>query len=177
MIDLKQKGMPNAINVFGHIFLLNTSFRLWMTYPQRVKSAIEGNIEPYKELFADEYSTPPLLEETVKQMNAFYIEESVLPRGASKDKVIDYDIDADLIYASFMQAYGIDLTENDLHWRKFQALLSGLPSETVMSKIIEIRTYNGKDKDMKQLKSKWALPTELTEEEKEAVKEFNKFFG
>ena len=45
-----------------------------------------------------------------------------------------YDIryDGDYIYASFLQAYGIDLfdVQGELHWKKFNALLSGLPEGT-----------------------------------------------
>ena len=42
--------------------------------------------------------------------------------------------DADLIYASFLAEYNIDLIEElgRLHWYKFQALLQGLSSECIL---------------------------------------------
>ncbi len=40
-------------------------------------------------------------------------------------KELDYEFDAPEIYASFMQLYGIDLYETDMHWWKFRALLTG----------------------------------------------------
>ena len=54
-----------------------------------------------------------------------------------------YDIryDGDYIYASFLQAYGIDLfdVQGKLHWKKFNALLSGLPEGTKFMEVVKIR--------------------------------------
>lgn len=49
--------------------------------------------------------------------------------------------DAEYIYASFMQDYGMDLFEyqGKLHWLKFRALLSGLRDDTKFKKVLEIR--------------------------------------
>lgn len=60
----------------------------------------------------------------------------------SGERVIDFNQDANAIYASFLQAYGIDLIEERgrLDWRKFVALLAGLPEQTQMAQIIKIRT-------------------------------------
>ena len=72
-----------------------------------------------------------------------------------RERTIDFTQDADAIYASFRQAYGIDLIEERgrLDWRKFIALLAGLPQQTLMAQIVQIRTaevppinkYNQKD--------------------------------
>lgn len=76
--------------------------------------------------------------------------------------------DAEYIYASFVQAYGIDLfnVQGELHWNKFKALLNGLPDDTKLKKVIEIRTRpmpKGKGtseerKELKELKEAYALP-------------------
>lgn len=74
--------------------------------------------------------------------------------------------DAEYIYASFMQAYGIDLLEQQgkLHWFKFQALLSGLPKDTKFCEIVSIRQWkkpNKNDTEAKQmakLKDYYKLP-------------------
>lgn len=57
-------------------------------------------------------------------------------------KAYDFTQDSELIYAAFMQAYKIDLVneQGKLHWWKFQALLSGLPSNTRFSEVVNIRT-------------------------------------
>ncbi|WP_375708633.1 bacteriophage Gp15 family protein [Streptococcus dysgalactiae] len=81
-------------------------------------------------------------------------------------KVIDFSLDAEFIYASFMQAYQINLlkVQNRLSWIEFKALLNALPEDTIMQRIIAIRQWkdDGKgDKDyrdnMRKLKAKYSL--------------------
>ena len=54
---------------------------------------------------------------------------------------MDFEQDADLIYAGFMQAYGINLYEerNKMDWRVFLALVKGLPEGTEFSRIVKLR--------------------------------------
>lgn len=72
---------------------------------------------------------------------------------------LSFYYDADLIFSGFMQAYGIDLEEEKgrLHWWKFRALLWGLPTNTRLKEIIEIRmrpypTGKGTEKEREELK-------------------------
>ena len=62
--------------------------------------------------------------------------------------------DADLIYASFLAEYDIDLMEEQgrLHWYKFQALLQGLSSECILQKVIQIRLWKPKKGDSVEYK-------------------------
>ena len=157
MLDLKYRGLPNAIEACGQVFLLNTDFRLWLQYPGILKEGLQ-------ELFINR--VPPLLtQEVVKQLDCFYMPPAELPRGSGTGvPLVDWDLDADLIEAS-------------LHWHKFLALFSALPEETLMVKIMSYRAYTGQDKNMLELKGKWALPERLNEEEQQAVDEFNELFG
>lgn len=43
------------------------------------------------------------------------------------------------LIAAFQQAYGIDLTKEDLHWWRFRALLEGLPDSTRLAQVMQIR--------------------------------------
>ena len=87
-----------------------------------------------------------------------------------------YDIryDGDYIYSSVLQAYGIDLfdVQGELHWRKFNALLSGLPEGTKLMEVIKIRKWKPQKGDsseykeeMRRLQKDYALPYEVVEEE------------
>lgn len=73
-----------------------------------------------------------------------------LPPEFQKDKESSYSLkyDAEYIYASFMQAYGIDLVEEQgkLHWFKFQALLAGLPENTKFRQVVSIRMWKKSSK-------------------------------
>lgn len=89
---------------------------------------------------------------------------------ASKAKNIVID-DGDYIYASFMQAYKIDLIEEQgrLPWKKFLYLFNGLPADTKIKQIMRIRQmpvpeYNGKNskeiQEINEMKSYYTLPVE-----------------
>ena len=64
-----------------------------------------------------------------------------LNKKSSDQKSMDFEQDAALIYAAFMQAYGIDLyaVRNQMDWRIFIALLKGIPENTELSRVIKIR--------------------------------------
>lgn len=94
-----------------------------------------------------------------------------------------YDIrfDGDYIYASFLQAYGIDLfdVQGKLHWKKFNALLSGLPEGTKFMEVVKIRKWKPQKGDsaeykeeMRRLQKDYALPNEIIEGDEEYEEEF-----
>lgn len=79
---------------------------------------------------------------------------------------MDIEQDAEYIFASFKQAYNMNLFKEQgrLHWYEFKALLSGLPSDTIMQRIIQIRAWEPSKGDssetkenMKKLKKIYAL--------------------
>lgn len=88
--------------------------------------------------------------------------------GKVKTKTFDFKEDSDYIYASFMQAYGIDLVEcqGRLHWKKFIALFQGLPENTKIREVMRIRgmeqpkptKHNQKEiQELMELKAYYAL--------------------
>lgn len=56
------------------------------------------------------------------------------------EKLTDFEQDADLIRAAFMQEYGINLFRDKLHWFEFCCLISGLPSGSKYTDILSIRS-------------------------------------
>lgn len=90
------------------------------------------------------------------------------------DKYSDVVKDAEFIYASFVQAYGINLlkVQGELSWVEFKALLNGLPKDTIMQQIIQIRSYTPSKNEsseyknnMKKLQIKFSLHGEEEEYE------------
>ncbi|MEY8462514.1 Gp15 family bacteriophage protein [Streptococcus merionis] len=86
------------------------------------------------------------------------------------ERLFSLKYDAEYIYSSFMQAYGIDLidAQNMLHWKKFNALLNGLPSDTKFAEVLRIRSYKPQSSDnkeykesMKRLQKEYALPKDF----------------
>ncbi len=60
--------------------------------------------------------------------------------ASGEDPPFSYEHDAGYIYAAFMEAYGIDLTKNRLHWWQFRALFLGLPETVLFCRIMGYRT-------------------------------------
>lgn len=98
------------------------------------------------------------------------------------ERITDFEQDADLIRAAFMQAYGIDLFTEKVHWFKFSCLLSGLPSGCRYSEILNIRSrpiptdtkWNADERNwLIKAKSEYAI--KLTD--KEIANNYNKQVG
>lgn len=57
-------------------------------------------------------------------------------------KVFDFEQDENLIFASFLTDYKIDLNTATLHWWQFMGLLTNLSEETPLMKAIHYRTVD-----------------------------------
>ena len=95
-----------------------------------------------------------------------------------KERYIDFEQDAELIYSAFLQTYNIDIIDNNLHWHKFIALLKGLDKNTKFMEIISIRSrkipkatkYNREEiAELRRLKKLYAIEID----EKEQVDNIN----
>lgn len=106
----------------------------------------------------------------------FDLDGNPMPKKKKEEgkRVYSLQYDGDYIFASFLQAYGIDLIEQQgkLHWKKFNALLSGLPEDTKFVEVCKIRSWKpskGEDKKykehMRKLQEEYRLPDEEYEEE------------
>ena len=91
------------------------------------------------------------------------------PQIGPPKKLMDFEADSDYIYASFKQAYGIDLVKErgKLRWKNFCELLDGLPDQTKIKEVMKIRAmeipeptkYNQKERqNIVELKAYYALP-------------------
>lgn len=107
------------------------------------------------------------------QIDRYDIEGNILPKKPKntddddEEPVMSIKYDGEFIFSSFMQAYQIDLIEQQgkLHWQKFNALLSGLPDGTKMIEVMKIRSWkpskgeSQKEKSkMRELQEEYALP-------------------
>ena len=102
---------------------------------------------------------------------------NVMKSSTSKEpqkKIYNVKHDGAYIFASFMQAYGIDLIEEigRLHWKKFNALIVGLPEGTKFVEVVKIRSYEPQKGDsqeyvdkMRELQKEYRLPDDDYDEE------------
>ena len=134
-MNLLTTPLPYAVKVGGREVPINTSFRVGMRFELL---ALDDQLTPENVLttfFGDNWPQP--YDEAVKQALWFYClgephekEETDKQNLKPSRRSYDFEIDADALYTSFREAYGVDLLQEDLHWWAFRELMLGLPDDT-----------------------------------------------
>ena len=174
------KALPNTVTCHGRAFSVYTDYQTWIRFETQLLNWSEGDDFPIDYLFKNDVPHNPTLEELL----AFSRPHNELPRKISNDDdiiVIDWEIDAELIYAAILGQYGIDLFDvPDLHWHKFLAMIRGLNEQTKLREVMQYRSYkretNKNIDQYERLKSAWEIRRYSKEEERE-LEEFSRIFG
>lgn len=183
MIDLREKGLPNAIlSSDGEPILLNTDFRYWIQFYDDFNSDDIDRDISY--LFVEE---PPIIDDYIlQQLQMFLYNPSITPKSDSSgsEKILDYIEDGEYIFSALYATYGIDITEMDMHWHKFQALCNNIIGEsTLWGYAKQMRGYykpsksDTYEKQCARAKESWAFPIKLTEEGQRLKDEFDDYFS
>ena len=176
--------LPQTVEVDGAEYEINSDFRTAIRFALLMQDQsvdVLEKVELSLRMFYKNY-VPADPMDAINAISRFYsrkedgdTEEQEEKEERPEPRVFDFEIDADYIYAAFLEQYGIDLTKEDFHWWKFKALFAGLSENTEFMKIIGYRTAKiTKDMSKEQknrllrLKKIYALPDNRTEEEKES---------
>ena len=182
MLDLSRK-LTDELVLDEDVYPMNISFNKVLKVIELINDDdIEELYKPYLalQIFTDVDFTQAL---TPEQATAIFkmivldlagnpIKSKIRSKSQSEGtkRLFSLKYDAEYIYSSFLQAYGIDLidAQNSLHWKKFNALLNGLPSDTKFAEVLKIRSYKPQKGDSKQykesmreLKKEYALPDDF----------------
>lgn len=181
--------LPTTVNLQNREVEIKTDFRPWLQFVQIIQ---EYNLEA---LTMDDYIEmverisrilftvqPELTYDLFPAVVAFFSGYSNGKKGEStNEKLVDYSIDADAIYSSFAQVYGIRLNETKMHWYEFRALFENLPEDCPVGRLMHIRGMKDSDvpkekrADLLKLKQSVALPTFRTyAEDNEALNNLRK---
>lgn len=197
MLDISRK-LDDKLVIDDKEYLLNLSFdnvlrlfEMWRDedVPEFVKPhfgiriltgetledfTVEEMSEVFNEVFEEHISLSTVEDNNVEYDLAGNPMKTTASNSGQEKAPYDIRFDGDYIYASFLQAYGIDLfdVQGELHWKKFNALLSGLPEGTKFMEVIKIRKWKPQKGDsaeykeeMRRLQKDYALPNEVIEEE------------
>ena len=169
--------LPYFVKIKNKKYAIKTDFRIFAEYEEEMqdrneenrKKAIAKVLSRFYPAFL-EIVENNLLEEAVNQFMWFYecdrknYHKVKSGKGTKREEIYSFNYDDEYIYSAFYEKYRIDLSKSYVHWWKFQALLKGL-GECEFTKIKGYRAYNGKDKDMLEIKEYWTLPLPNWEEE------------
>lgn len=189
MINLSKVKLPDCIEAAGSFYNIKTDFRSWLNFSRIVntKGAVVDDVDF---IYTDTIPPAENKKEAFEKLLEFFQPKNELPRSTGESsgvKILDYEIDADLIYAAFYEQYGIDLLATDenghavqMHWHRFLALLSGLHN-TKLNEVMSWRGWTGDTKteygkQMQKLRNAWELPEEKDEKVQEDLEKFNELF-
>ena len=180
MIDLTERNtLPSTIIDKGREFKVYTDFRVWMKFEISLTKMRKGDLLPVEYLFPGDM--PKFC--NINSLLEFSRPKNELPRsvfGNSDVIVIDYELDADLIYSAFLGQYGIDLVDVEyLHWHKVLALLAGVNDNTRLREVMGYRCYEKSTEKEEvwraKLKRAWEIDR-ISVEEREELNEFSNLF-
>lgn len=150
-------SLPSTVGVDGVAVAINTGHRAGVKFTSVLEDSSLSDEDKlsqalgiyYKDKDISRHDTTAL----IKAASAFYSydpsahygrTESALSKGGGRPRkskqLISYAKDDALIYAAFMQQYGIDLADSEIHWHKFRALIEGLTEDTQLVKVMRYRS-------------------------------------
>ena len=142
--------LPAGLEVGGRFCAMNTSFRVWLRAERVMADTELPQTEQIALLISLCYREPEKCC-TAAHLDAllrFYRggrEADPDDSARTTAPVYDFEQDADYIYAAFLQVYGVDLFETDLHWWAFRAMFAALPEGCAMSRIMSWRAADTRD--------------------------------
>lgn len=183
---------PTQITVGGAAYDVQTDFRIWidvqkelrkinlsstdaaqMDENERILEGIERRI--FGGVLADENAID-VLKAIVEFLNGY---PSLPIESDGEEPVFSFEHDLNWIILAIRNQSGIDLSyrrKEPFHWWEFLLEFQSLCGEHYILKLMEIRGYKGKDKDMLRQKHAHALPREYSAEELAQIEAFEALF-
>lgn len=166
--------------LYGREYSFHSDFREWLRYeclltdgdvPEWERGALAANL-----IFPPELHVP-ITKDTAAFISWFYRggeHRSISDEDAEQEVILEtrlpyrFDEDFQLIYAAFLEKYGVDLISIDyLHWWKFRAMFFGL-HDCRFTDVVGYRTADTSDMSEKMkrqyetLQAAYELPVSIT---------------
>lgn len=188
-----QDAPPTELKVGGVSYSIQTDFRIWIDVLRRVRDlitkpkSIDHIMHNTKVLTDIEYMVfGKVLEhpadEVLDAINEFAIGYPSAPVGEGKTpNVQTYSFDHDLnwIIMAIRNQSGTDLSyrrKEPFHWWEFLLEFHALCGDHYILRLMEIRGYDGKDREMQRQAQRFALPRENTADDQLMLDEFDALF-
>lgn len=188
---------PQYAKVGDRQYKINTSFRTAIRCQEIAQDKSIGDFERALgvicTLFGEEALDNVEDYEKLLELAKKYLSCGKEIQETNKKPDMDYIKDMDLIEASFMSDYHIDLTQEDMDWWKFNNLMNGLSNSElgnccILNNIRNLRNFDASSiKDNKErqkiveAQQYWSLDKQeniqLTKEQQKSVDEFYKSLG
>ena len=176
-MSLLTSPLPDFVLIDGAEYLINTDFRVSIAFEEIILSGRALEQEAMVKALQMYYPDIPLnITAAVERLLWFYQcgEEGEKGAGVANSKrIYSFEYDSEYIYAAFLDQYGIDLQETNLHWWKFKALFHALKEDNQIVKIMGYRAVSITNKMSKEqkdfyrsMKKQYEIPVSKSEREK-----------
>lgn len=131
---------PHCVIGAGIYYPIKTDFSVWLEFARLIEQEeAHGIFRVLNLCYKDKQPDNPF--EAIRLLCTFFAggEESKC-RSSNADPIISFTQDEELIYASFLSEYGINLAKDKLHWWRFLALLRNLSPNSALMRVVQIRT-------------------------------------
>ena len=146
MIPLICDPMPCEVTVGGKRVRVLTDYKRWLVVWEVLSSSLPGRLkaELCSSAVVEESVNLDDWDEILKVFAAFLLQKDSLLKESNissyhSEKLFDFAADSELIFASFLAEYGIDLTTEHMHWFKFMALLKSLSPDSPLMRTVRLR--------------------------------------
>ena len=187
---------PQYIKVGEKQYKINTDFRVAIQCNEIAQDNSIGNMERTMAiiylLYGDEAVEDFENYNQIIELTKKYLLCGKELQDTKEKPDMDYIKDMDLIEASFMSDYHIDLTTQEMDWWKFNNLMNGLSNSElgnccILNNIRNLRNFDASKIEDKKERQKiieaqkyWALDKKenhLTKEQEKSMEELNKILG
>ena len=178
-MTFQKAELPSCVEVAGELYEVHTDFRFAMILLRMIRD--NAPLEAADFMYAGD--PPQDRAAGFRAICEWLSPKRELPRPSGIDGgdiLVDYEIDAPLIYSAFYEMYGLDLFDPKLrlHWHKFLMLLQGIHG-TRLNEVMECRSYKPRKgeppayrREMLRLKDMWKIEERLTAEEQAKLDDF-----
>lgn len=152
-----------------------------------IRQVIETYIKDQTEVVETDVGSLFLTPEEQEEIREKFKDQLEAEKEQQDTKFFDLKQDADIIFASFIQEYNIDLLESqgELSWQKFRALLHNMRDGTKFKEVVGIRAaklptgkHSQKERErLLELKRAYALKQSTNQKVKGMQSMFNKLKG
>lgn len=187
-----QDAPPTEITVGGVSYAINTDYRVWIDVLSRVRDLITRpetieHVMHNSEVIADienkvfgkmlKHPANEVLD-AITSFSAGY-PQAPISEGKQGPPVYSFDYDLNYIIMAIRNQSGIDLSyrrKEPFHWWEFLLEFHALCGDHYILRLMEIRGYDGKDRDMQRQAQRFALPRENSADDQLILDDFDALF-
>lgn len=195
--NFAQDAPPTSLEVGGFSYNIDSDYRTWLEVMRIMRSINFGDSSPkgLADIVAKTEELQKLIfggvlvdenySDTIAAISTFLAGYPSAPKNGTSDDsdpfkspAFSFEYDLNEIIVAIYDQHRIDLSYRCkyFHWWEFLLLFHTVAGEHVITNLMQIRSYKGKDKELIRRRNANALPVEYTAEEQAELDAFNALF-